>query len=157
MLGIMSETGSCQNATGSGAEAKIRDGVFHRLREGTKRVVARSVFWSYERGGWQYDVIVIVILAIIFLTPRAWYDDRPTLQLTDLRHRQGFVEVGRGKDGWRYLIDSRLVESFDAQKPEDAIQEILRRRLNRPFKIQSIDLIRDKNNVVLGYTVVVSQ
>lgn len=153
----MTETGSGQKATRPGDEEKARDGVFHRLREGTKRVVTRSVFWSYERGSWQYDVIVIVILAIIFLTPRSWYDDRPTLQLTDLRHRQGFVEVGRGKDGWRYLIDSRVVESFAPQKPEAAIQEILRRRLNRPFKIQSIDPNRDQNNVVLGYTVVVSQ
>ena len=153
----MKETGSCQNGTRPSDEAEIRGVVLHRIREGTKRVVARSIFWSYERGGWQYDVIVVVILAIIFLTPHSWYDDRPTLQLTDLRHRQGFVEVGRGKDGWRYLIDSRLVESFDAQKPEAAIQEILRRRLNRPFKIQSIDLVRDKNNVALGYTVVVSQ
>ena len=153
----MTETGSRQNATRPGGEAKVRAGVFHRIREGAKRVVTRSVFWSYERGSWQYDVIVIVILAIIFLTPRSWYDDRPTLQLTDLRHRQGFVEVGRGKDGWRYLIDSRVVESFAPQKPEAAIQEILRRRLNRPFKIQSIDPNRDQNNVVLGYTVVVSQ
>ena len=153
----MTETGSWQNATRSHDEEKAHAGVFRRFREGTKRVVTRSVFWSYERGSWQYDVIVIVILAIIFLTPRSWYDDRPTLQLTDLRHRQGFVEVGRGKDGWRYLIDSRLVESFAPQKPEAAIQEILRRRLNRPFKIQSIDPIRDKNNVVLGYTLVVNQ
>jgi hypothetical protein len=153
----MTETGSWQKATRPGDEEKARDGVCHRIREGIKRVVTRSVFWSYERGSWQYDVIVIVILAIIFLTPRSWYDDRPTLQLTDLRHRQGFVEVGRGKDGWRYLIDSRVVESFAPQKPEVAIQEILRRRLNRPFKIQSIDPNRDQNNVVLGYTVVVSQ
>jgi len=153
----MTETGSWQKATRPGDEEKARDGVCHRIREGIKRVVTRSVFWSYERGSWQYDVIVIVILAIIFLTPRSWYDDRPTLQLTDLRHRQGFVEVGRGKDGWRYLIDSRVVESFAPQKPEAAIQEILRRRLNRPFKIQSIDPNRDQNNVVLGYTVVVSQ
>ena len=153
----MTEKGSWQNVMRPGGEVKVREGVCRRLREGAKRVVTRSVFWSYERGGWQYDVIVIVILAFIFLTPRSWYNDRPTFQLTDLRHRQGLVEVGRGKDGWRYLIDSRLVESFAPQKPEAAIQEILRRRLNRPFKIQSIDPIRDKNNVVLGYTVVVSQ
>ena len=153
----MKETGSWQNATRPPEGASTPKGVFPRLWKGTKRVVTRSVLWSYERGTWQYDVMVIVILAIIFLTPRAWYNDRPTLQLTDLRHRQGLVEVGRGKDGWRYLIDSRLVESLAPQKPEAAIQEILRRRLNRPFKIHSIDEVRDKNNVVLGYTVVVIQ
>ena len=153
----MTGTSSWQKVTRPLGKARTREDMFHRLWEAIKRVGIRSVFWSYERGTWQYDVIVIVILAIIFLTPRSWFEDRPTLQLTDLRHRQGFVEVGRGKDGWRYLIDSRLVESFAPQKPEAAIQEILRRRLNRPFKIQSIDPIRDKNNVVLGYTVVVSQ
>ena len=42
------------------------------------------------------------------------------------------------KTGGIYLVDSRLVESFGPQKPEEAIQEILRRRLNRPFKIKSM-------------------
>jgi hypothetical protein len=153
----MTETGSQQNAKRPPEGANPPERARLQLWERMKRVVSRSLLWSYERGTWQYDVMVIVILAIIFLTPRAWYDDRPTLQLTDLRHRQGLLELGRGKDGWRYLIDSRLVESFAAQKPEDALQEILRRRLNRPFKIQSIDEVRDKNNVVLGYTVVVTQ
>ena len=60
-----------------------------------KLVVTRSIFWAYERGSWQYDVIVIAILAFIFLSPRAWFNDRPTLQLTDLRHQQGIVEMGR--------------------------------------------------------------
>jgi len=117
----------------------------------------RTILWAYERGTWQYDLMVIAILAFIFLTPRAWFQDRPTLQLTHLRHDQGFVEVGRGKAGWSYLIDARLVDSLAPQKPEDAIHEILRRRLQKPFAVKSTDVIRDRNNVVLGYTVVVEQ
>jgi hypothetical protein len=120
-----------------------------------KRAVTRSVFWAYERGTWQYDLIVLAILAFIFLSPRSWFQDRPTLQLTDLRHRQGFVELGHGQDGWRYLVDARLVEAQASQGPDDALREILRLRLKRPFTVKSVDPIYGRDNVILGYTVVV--
>ena len=119
--------------------------------------IRHTVFWAYERGTWQYDVLVLAILAFIFLSPRGWFSDRPTLELTDLRHQQGFVEMGHGKQGWRYLVDARLVESFAATKPEDAIQIILSRQLRQPFSVISIVPITDKNKVVLGYTVLVNR
>jgi hypothetical protein len=122
-----------------------------------KLAIGRTIFWAYERGTWQYDLIVIAILAFIFLTPRAWFNDRPTLELTDLRHQQGFVEMGHGKQGWRYLVDARLVESFATAKPEDAIQVVLSRQLRQPFTIISIVPITDKNKVVLGYTVLINR
>jgi hypothetical protein len=121
-----------------------------------KLVVKRSIFWAYERGSWQYDLIVMAILVFIFLSPRSWFNDRPTLQLTDLRHQQGIVEMGRVNKTVRYLVDARLVESFN-QKPEDAIPVILKRRLQKPFTLKSVGPVRDRNQVILGYTVVVEQ
>jgi len=121
-----------------------------------KLAVTRSIFWAYERGSWQYDVIVLVILTFIFLTPRSWFNDRPTLQLTDLRHQQGIVEMGRVNKAVRYLVDARLVESLE-QKPDDAIPVILKQHLVKPFTVKSIDPIRDRNQVILGYTVMVEQ
>jgi len=41
------------------------------------RFVIRTMFWSYERGSWPYDVLVAVILAFVLLTPRGWFHDRP--------------------------------------------------------------------------------
>jgi hypothetical protein len=132
------------------------EGVFLRAWEKTGLVLKRIFLWSYERGTWQYDLICLAILALIFLTPRSWFRDRPTLQLTDLRHNQGVVEMGLDRDGHRYLVDARLVESLAPMKVEDAIREILRRRLQKPPSVKSIDPIRDRNQVVLGYTVVVA-
>ncbi len=132
------------------------EGVFAAVWEKTKLVLLRSVFWSYERGTWQYDLILLVILAFIFLTPRSLFRDRPTLQLTDLRHNQGIVEVGHDKFGRKYLVDARLVESLAPMKLEDAIREIIQRRQQKPPVVKSIDPIRDRNKVVLGYTVVVA-
>jgi hypothetical protein len=121
-----------------------------------KLVVTRSVFWSYHRGSWQYDVIVIAILSFIFLSPRSWFNDRPTLQLTDLRHQQGIVEMGRVNKDVRYLVDARLVDSL-GQKPDDAIPVILKQHLQKDFTIKSIDAVRDRHQVILGYTVMVEE
>ena len=133
------------------------EGGIERVWEKIKLGILRTIFWAYERGTWQYDILVAAILAFIFLSPRGLFNDRPTLELTDLRNQQGFVEMGHGKQGWRYLVDARLVESFAATKPEDAIQIILSRQLHQPFTVISIVPITDKNKVVLGYTVLISR
>ncbi len=39
--------------------------------------IHRGLFWAYDRGTWQYDIMVALILAFIFFTPRAWFQDRP--------------------------------------------------------------------------------
>ena len=153
----MAESTQFRGETLPHAEGRVGARVLGGVWEKIKLVVARSVFWSYERATWQYDLMVLAILAFIFLTPPSWFRDRPTLQLTDLRHSQGFVEVGHGKDGWHYLVDARLVESLGREKPEDAIREILRLHLQKSFKLKSIDAVRDKNHIVLGYSVVVVQ
>jgi len=139
------------------SEDNALDGRTGMIREKIKLGVRRTVLWAYERGTWQYDLMVLAILAFIFLSPRAWFNDRPTLELTDLRHQQGFVEIGHGKQGWRYMIDARLVESYAGTTPEDAVQMILSRQLPRPFTVLSVDPITDKNKVLLGYTVLVNK
>lgn len=133
------------------------EGGLERALKKVRMGILRTVFWAFERGTWQYDLMVIAILAFIFLSPRVWFNDRPTLELTDLRHQQGFVELGHGKEGWRYLVDARLVESYSNAKPEDAIPAILSRQLRQPFTVTSVVPITDKNNVVLGYTVLVNR
>ena len=35
--------------------------------------------WNYERGSWQYDVFCLLIIAFIFLTPKAWFDKKERL------------------------------------------------------------------------------
>jgi hypothetical protein len=39
--------------------------------------MVRTIFWSFERGSWPYDVFVAVILVFVLLTPRQWFHDRP--------------------------------------------------------------------------------
>ncbi len=46
------------------------------------RTLRSYVFWTYERGSMQYDIMVTVILLFVFVTPHFInYHDRPRFQL----------------------------------------------------------------------------
>ena len=38
-------------------------------------VLWHALFWTYDRATWQYDLMVIAILAFVWLTPPAWLGD----------------------------------------------------------------------------------
>jgi len=46
-------------------------------------VVSRVIFWRYTRGSWQYDILCGLILAFIFLTPKAVFEGRAFLEPTE--------------------------------------------------------------------------
>jgi hypothetical protein len=44
------------------------------------KMLRNIILWSYERGSWQYDVLCLLILAFIFLTPSSLFkkpDQKP--------------------------------------------------------------------------------
>jgi len=43
--------------------------------EAVLKFLQKLFFWSYGRSTWQYDVLCVLILAFIFLTPRNWFEN----------------------------------------------------------------------------------
>jgi hypothetical protein len=41
------------------------------VRNTTKKIA----FWNYTRTSWQWDVLCVLILVFIFLTPKSWFDN----------------------------------------------------------------------------------
>jgi len=39
------------------------------------RIVWNALFWTYDRATWQYDLMVVAILAFVWLTPPEWLSD----------------------------------------------------------------------------------
>ena len=37
------------------------------------------LLWKYERASWQWDVLCLLFLAFIFVTPKTWFDNRQKL------------------------------------------------------------------------------
>ena len=48
-------------------------------------------FWNYERNTWQWDLLCVVILIFIFLTPKSWFDN--------------------GERGWRMVHQSPVAKT----------------------------------------------
>jgi len=42
-------------------------------------LIKNFIQWRHERGTWQYDVFCLLIIAFIFLTPKAWFDKKESL------------------------------------------------------------------------------
>jgi hypothetical protein len=54
----------------------------------------KIAFWNYSRTSWQWDVLCVLILAFIFLTPKSWFVSHPPVQTAivltaDLADKQG--------------------------------------------------------------------
>jgi len=39
-----------------------------------QKALSRVLFWTYPRGSWQYDVLCVLIILFIFLTPARVFD-----------------------------------------------------------------------------------
>src|SRR6202046_5941335 len=74
-----------------------------------KTILGRTFFWSYERGTWQYDLAVIVILIFVLGTPPRWFHDEPQVALPTVP-AQGELGAGTEKDSQQtYRIDARVL------------------------------------------------
>ena len=51
----------------------------------------KTLFWSYERGSWQYDVMCVLILAFIFVAPGSLFHKPITVRSEEI----GPVEPAR--------------------------------------------------------------
>ncbi|GIU81920.1 MAG: hypothetical protein D6687_01690 [Acidobacteria bacterium] len=34
----------------------------------------KIILWEYKRGTWQYDILCLLIIAFVFLTPKSWFE-----------------------------------------------------------------------------------
>src|SRR5258708_8071778 len=75
------------------------------------RAIVRVVFWSYERGTWQYDIAVGAIVLFVLFSPRfIHFNDQPTVGPAP---SQALVELRSVAPGRivTYRVDARLLAS----------------------------------------------
>ena len=107
----------------------------------------RFVFWDYPRGVWQYDVMVAIILAFLFLTPRSWFRDQPRIPRAASIAMLP-VEHGAGM----YWIDPELLSGIPENQRLSKLSEILRTSSGRNQPVQRLQPIHDESEGELkGY------
>ena len=113
------------------------------------QTIKSYIFWTYNRGSFHYDVMVTIILLFIFLTPRAWFRDKPA------EHRPHQTEVvvqPDGHDGFIYEVDASAVSG----RSDDAVREDLLRVIEPiagEIVIASFEPVRDAKGTVTMYKV----
>ncbi len=110
------------------------------------RGIGSFVFWEYERGSWQYDVKVALILAFIFITPRAVFHDRPQLS-----EGHQIMEL-HGADGTGYRVDAAMLEGTTRTLQVNA-EHIVEQMRGAPAEIVRIEPVLDQRKQVVAYTI----
>lgn len=120
------------------------------------RIIVRTVFWSYERGTWQYDIAVVAIVLFVLLTPRSWFHDQPQVGVPEAAGKVTLVS----DDGTLqiYRVDARALAP-PMRAPElasdlhAAMQKAVPAFQGRGFEILRIEAVRDENGTVIAYNV----
>jgi hypothetical protein len=119
------------------------------------QILSKTFFWSYERGMWQYDLAVILILVFVLLTPRAWFRDKPESGTPAM---PGQVELlSASGDHQTYRVDlhalappTKLALQSDLRT---ALQGALPELRTTNFSISRIEPIKDERGTVIAYRV----
>lgn len=122
----------------------------HRRLAGTLK---GFVLWQYERGSWQYDVMVALILAFVWLAPARYFHDQPVYG----RHLSGdVVRLNTDAHGTRYRVSAELLASYD-DDPRRAAEEVLAVNLGHRVTITRIEPYGEAEGQVAWYDVWVDQ
>jgi hypothetical protein len=107
--------------------------------------VKKFVFWDYERGVWQYDVMVAIIVVFVLFTPRQWFRDQPRIpsaaQITSLPAHGESV----------FWVEPELVSSFPESQRLARLGPILASRSGRKIELTRIEPIYDSEQEIKGY------
>jgi hypothetical protein len=125
---------------------------------GLKQILSRTIFWSYERGTWQYDVAVILILIFVLLTPRGWFRDQPQVGMPASSEQVQLVLLSDDGHRQEYRVDARVLappEQTPALQNElhQALQRALPDLRNGRFSITKIEPVRNEKGTVIAYQV----
>jgi hypothetical protein len=119
------------------------------------QILSRTFFWSYERGTWQYDVAVILILVFVLLTPSGWFHDKPQ---GGAPAAPGDVQVVRSDGNLTvYRVDARILAPPTRlalqNELHSALQDALPELHKGGFSIAKIEPVRDEQGTVIAYQV----
>jgi hypothetical protein len=138
---------------------RVRTSQMGRLWQG----IASTVFWSYDRGSWPYDLLIVAILVFVLATPRSWFSDEPRESLI-ASSSVHLVSADEGSRTLTYRLDAEALsrDKRTARPTPELVREahdILGRTVvdlrDRTFQVVRIDAARAVDGSVLYYDVIV--
>lgn len=115
------------------------------------RLITSFIWWSYDRGSLQYDVMVTLILIFIFLAPlKINFKDKP---IERTPHPTRVVLIPDAESGYVYQVDAQQVAGKDAAAVQNYLQRVIEPIIAGEVEIARYEPVRDKNGRVIAYKV----
>jgi hypothetical protein len=110
-------------------------------------MLKRLLMWDFPRASWQYDVIVGLILAFIFLTPREWFHDEPRIP-----HASAITMLPSENGSTPFYVDTQLLAGTPENLRVAKLTETLQRRMsNRRLRVIRVEPILNSEGELQGY------
>ena len=115
---------------------------------GLGQILSRTLFWSYERGTWQYDVAVVLIVVFVIATPPRWFHDQPQVGLP--ANSTQVEQLGTAAGGLEtYRVDARVLAPPErtpalSNDLHTALQKARPALSDGGFSISKIEAIREE-------------
>ena len=121
------------------------------------QTIRSYIFWAYERGSVPYDVMVTLILAFMFLSPRFInYNDRP-VETVALHASEVLVkEAGTSTSGSsRFMYQVRADDMGGAKTDAERQAAILRviEPISGEVSLERYEPVRDAQGKIVAYNV----
>ena len=110
-------------------------------------MIKRFILWDYPRGSRPYDVMVGIILAFIFLTPRDFFRDQPRIpkasNITMLPSENGNLE---------FFVGAADLAKIPENERVGKLTQLLQTRMSdRRLKVIRVEPILDSEGELQGY------
>jgi hypothetical protein len=110
-------------------------------------MLKRFILWDFKRGSWQYDVMVGIILAFIFLTPREAFRDGPRLPKP-----HGIAMLPSENGAPPFYVDPGLLKGVPENERVAKLTELLRKSTSNPrLTVTRLEPVVDSDGEPLGY------
>lgn len=106
-----------------------------------RSMLRKLIFWNYERNTWQWDVLCVIILIFIFLTPKSWFENGE--RRGSRTHQSPIVST--------VLVGPELVDNAEDKAQ---VEQRVRSLTGRPdAEVVNVRTVVDKDGRTRGYEV----
>ncbi len=110
-------------------------------------MLKKFILWEYPRASWQYDVIVAIILAFVFLTPRDWFRDQPRIP-----HASSISLLPSENGSTVFFVNTQMLAGIAENQRIDTLSRELQKRMsNRRLRVTRVEPILDSEGELQGY------
>ena len=120
------------------------------------RTIANTVFWSYDRGTWQYDLLVGAIVLFVIFAPGGWFSDKaqvgPSPSGQVLLQREDPSGMKTYRVDFRMLVNEPRPGELE-RRAHDVLKKNVDELHDRTFQVVRIEPVAGEDGTVHSYDV----